>query len=57
MYPPQERNFYTTSLLRRTRLLVTEEELLVAEERLVVVEDKVCFFVYRLAPDAKPDRG
>ena len=50
MYPPQVRIFYTTSLSRRARFLVTEEKLL-------VVEDMVCFFVYRLALDAKPDRG
>ena len=36
-------------LSRRTGVLVTEEVPL-------VVEDKVCFFVYRLAPDAKTDR-
>ena len=71
MCPLQEQNFYTTSLLRRARFHVTEEGFLVAEEVLFVmeerflvaedvfldVEDKVCFFVYRLVPDAKPDRG
>ena len=50
MCPPQEQNFYTTSLLQRTRVIVTEE-------RFLVTEDKVCFFVYRLVSDAKPDRG
>ena len=85
MCPPQEQNFYTTSLLRRARFLVTEDVFLVVEERFLVteegflvaeevlfvmeerflvtekvflvVEDKVCFFVYRLVLDAKPDRG
>ena len=37
--------------------LVVEERFLVTEEVFLVVEDKVCFFVYRLALDAKPDRG
>ena len=40
----------TAVLLQRTRILVTEEVPL-------VVEDRVCFFVYRLVLDAKPDRG
>ena len=34
-----------------------EGRVLVTEEVFLVTEDKVCFFVYRLVPDAKPDRG
>ena len=34
---------YTTSLLRRTRVIVTEEELLVTEDSCIVTEDKVYF--------------
>ena len=34
---------------QRTRVVVTEDGC-------IVVEDKVCFFVYRLVLDAKPDR-
>ena len=38
------------------RLVATEERLVATEERLVATEDRF-IFVYRLVPDAKPDRG
>ena len=44
-------------LVTEEGFLVTGEVFLVMEEVFLVVEDKVCFFVYRLALDAKPDRG
>ena len=45
-------------LVTKEGFLVTGEVFLVMEEVFLVVEEKVCFFfVYRLALDAKPDRG
>ena len=43
MYAPQERNFYTNSLLH--------------EDKIYCHGEKVYYFVYRLVLDAKPDRG
>ena len=64
MYPAQERNCIQYHcygaqglLLRRTAALLQRTRVPVTEEVLLVTEDKVCFFVYRLMPDAKPDRG
>ena len=54
MYPAQERKFYTTSLLHRTRFTVTEERVIVTEESFIVTERRFMFFVYRLVLDAKP---
>ena len=50
MYPAQEQNFLQRHCYGGQGFLVTGEVFL-------IVEDKVCFFVYRLALDAKPDRG
>ena len=50
MYPAQERNCIQHHCYGAQGFLVTEEGIL-------VTEDKVCFFVYRLVLDAKPDRG
>ena len=64
MYAPQERNCIQhhcyvgqVFLVTEEVFLVVEEVFLVTEEVFLVVEEKVCFFVYRLALDAKPDRG
>ena len=57
MYAPQERNCIQHHCYVGQVFLVTEEVFLVTEEVFLVVEEKVCFFVYRLALDAKPDRG
>ena len=57
MCPPQEQNFYTTSLLRRARFLVTEDVFLVVEERFLVTEDKVCFFCLSPCAGCKTRQG
>ena len=57
MYPAQEQNFLQRHCYGGQGFLVAEEGLVVTEEVLLVVEDRFVFFVYRLALDAKPDRG
>ena len=37
--------------------IFTEGKVIVTEEVFLVVEERFVFFVYRLVPDAKPDRG
>ena len=45
------------SLSRRTAALLPRTRVIVMEDSCIFTEDKVCFFVYRLVSDAKPDRG
>ena len=48
MYPSQERKFYTTSLLQRTRVTVTEERVIVTEDSFIVTERRFIFLFIAL---------